>query len=90
MQKALAKPGIRNVSQGLQSFLDLPEVERFKLAMGFQKRPLGRRVEISPLAWPIFSRPGAWIVGKLLKKLRPGLWQDFSAFAHALQMRRIA
>jgi len=90
MQKALARPGIRNVSQGLQSFLDLPEVERFKLAMGFQKRPLGRRVEISPLARPIFSRPGAWIVGKLLNKLSPGLWQDFSAFAHALQVRRIA
>jgi hypothetical protein len=90
MQKALARPGIRNVSQGLESFLDLPEVERFKLAMGFQKKPLGRRVEISPLARPIFSPPGAWVVGKLLKKFRPGLWHDFSAFTHALEARRSA
>ena len=90
MQKALAKPGVRNVSQGLESFLDLPEVERFKLAMGFQKRALGRRVEISPLAWPIFSPPGAWVVGKLLKKFRPGLSHDFYAFTRALQTRRTA
>jgi len=90
MQKALARPGIRNVSQGLESFLDLPEVERFKLAMGFRKKPLGRRVVVSPLARPIFSRPGAWVVGKLLKRFRPGLWEDFSVFTSALHARRSA
>ena len=90
MQKAFARPGIRNVSQGLESFLDLPEVERFKLAMGFRKKALGRRIEISPLVRPIFSPPGAWIVGKLLRKFRPGLWQDFCTFTHALQARRTA
>jgi hypothetical protein len=88
MRNALQKPEIKYVSQGLESFLVLPEVERFKLAMGFRKRPLGRRVEVSPWARPIFSTPASWVVGKLLRQFRPGLWEDFSAFSEALRAGR--
>jgi len=88
MRNALQKPEIKYVSQGLESFLVLPEVERFKLAMGFHKKPLGRRVELSPWARPIFSTPASWVVGRLLRHFRPGLWEDFSAFSDALRARR--
>ena len=90
VQNALEKTGIQSVSQGLESFLVLPEVERFKLAMGFHKRPLGRRVEVNPWARPLFSAPGAWIVEKLLKQFRPGLSEDFSAFTRAFRAHRAA
>jgi len=88
VRNALQKPEIKYVSQGLESFLVLPEVERFKLAMGFHKKPLGRRVELSPWARPLFSTPASWLVGKLLRQFRPGLWEDFSAFSTALRARR--
>lgn len=90
VHNALQKSDIKYVSQGLESFLVLPEVERFKLAMGFRKRPLGRRVEINPWARPFFSIPGTWIVQKFLKQFRPGLCEDFTAFSKALRERRAA
>jgi len=88
MNFAFQKPEVRCVSQGLESFRLLPEVERFKLAMGFRKRPLGRRVIVSSWARPLFSFPMSWLLEKLLKQFRPGLQEDFSAFAQALRAHR--
>jgi hypothetical protein len=46
---------IQHVSQGLESFLGQPQVERFELSMGFRKHPLGRRLVVYPVARPLFS-----------------------------------
>jgi hypothetical protein len=88
MKTALERPEIRCVSQGLESLVALPEVERFKLSMGFRKRPLGRRVLLSPWARPVFSTPGTWIFRRILKRLRPDLIDDFSTLADALHRQR--
>ncbi|HEY0704010.1 MAG TPA: GNAT family N-acetyltransferase [Candidatus Acidoferrales bacterium] len=81
----LERPDVRVVSQGLESFAARPELEHFKLAMGFHQRPIGRRTIVHPLARPIFSRPGAWVVDKFLKQFKPNLAEDFSVFAQAFQ-----
>src|SRR5208283_185203 len=46
----LERAEISHVSQGLEPFVSLPDVERFKLAMGFWKRPVRRRVVVNPIA----------------------------------------
>jgi hypothetical protein len=81
----LDRPEIQCVSYGLESFVPHPTLERFKLAMGCRKRPIGRRVLINPLARPIFSSPGTWITGKLLQTFKPGLTDDFEKLSRALQ-----
>lgn len=86
---ALERPGVNCVSQGLESFQALPNVDRFKFSMGFRKRPLERRVLINPLARPLFSAPGAWLVGKVLRHAKPGLLADFSNFARLVRDDRI-
>lgn len=85
----LGRTGVSCVSQGLESFASRPDLERFKLAMGYRKRAISRKVVVHPLARPIFSRPGAWLAQKVLKRVKPDLVGDFSVFARALQVRRI-
>lgn len=81
----LDRPEISCVSYGLESFASRPTLERFKLAMGCRKRPIGRRVLVHPLARPIFSGPGAWLIQKVLQRVKPGLVEDFTTFSRALQ-----
>ena len=85
VRKMLDRPDIHCVSYGLESFAPHPTLERFKLAMGCRKRPIGRRVLVNPLARPIFSSPGAWLTGKLLHAFRPGLTDEFEKLSRALQ-----
>jgi hypothetical protein len=80
----LDRPEIHCVSYGLESFVPHPTLERFKLAMGCRKRPIGRRVLVNPLARPIFSSPGTWVTGKLLHAFRPGLTDEFEKLSRAL------
>jgi hypothetical protein len=81
----LDRPEINCVSYGLESFTSRPTLERFKLAMGCRKRPIGRRVLIHPFARPIFSGPGAWLTQRVLQRVKPGLVEDFATFSRALQ-----
>lgn len=81
----LERPQISCVSYGLQSFAPHPTLERFKLAMGCRKRPIGRRVLVNPLARPIFSRPGAWLTARFLQRFNPGLNDEFEKLSRALQ-----
>jgi len=80
----LERPQIEQVSQGLEPFLPLPSVERFKLAMGFRKRPLARRVVVNPIARPALSAAGVWLARKALGKRAPGLAEDFATFARSV------
>jgi hypothetical protein len=80
----LEKAEVRYVSQGLESFNPLPDLENFKLAMGFRKRALGRRVVVNRLARPLFSNPAVWLAGKILRRWRPNLAEDLATFASAL------
>jgi hypothetical protein len=81
----LDRPEISCVSYGLESFVPHPTLERFKLAMGCRKRPIGRRILVNPLARPIFSAPGAWLTGKVLQLCKPGLTDEFQKLSRALQ-----
>ncbi len=85
VREMLDRPEIRCVSYGLESFASRPTLERFKLAMGCRKHPIGRRVLIHPLARPIFSAPGAWLTKKVLTRIKPGLVEDFATLSDALQ-----
>lgn len=84
-KRMLERSGIRFVSQGLESFLPLPEVERFKLSMGFRKRPLGRRVAVNPLTRPFFSPQAVWLARKALGAYRPGLVEDLATFSQSFR-----
>jgi hypothetical protein len=85
MKSALQRPTVKCVSQGFQSFRMLPDVERFKLSMGFYKRPIERRVLVNPLAKTALSGPGFWIIERLLQRFKPGVVGDFSSFAQSLR-----
>ncbi len=85
VRNMLDRPEISCVSYGLESFAPHPSLERFKLAMGCRKRPIGRRVLVNPLARPIFSKPGAWITSQFLQRFKPGLTDEFAKLSHALQ-----
>ncbi len=85
VKEMLGRPDVSCVSYGLASFASRPTLERFKLAMGCRKRPIGRRVLIHPLARPLFSGPGAWITERVLQRLKPGLLEDFATFSHSLR-----
>jgi len=85
VKEMLGRPDVSCVSYGLASFAPRPSLERFKLAMGCRKRPIGRRVLIHPLARPLFSGPGAWITEKVLQRVKPGLLEDFATFSQSLQ-----
>jgi hypothetical protein len=87
-KQMLARPEIRHVSQGLEPFASLPDVERFKLAMGFEKRTLGRRVVLNPIVKPLFSRPSVWFARKTIGIVRPDLAEDFSTLTVAFRMRK--
>jgi hypothetical protein len=86
-KRMLDQPDIRHVSQGLEPFLLLPAVERFKLAMGFRKRALRRNVVVNPIARPMFSTPSIWFARKTLGVIRPGLVEDLSTFTKALEIQ---
>ncbi|MGA8220484.1 MAG: hypothetical protein WB780_02440 [Candidatus Acidiferrales bacterium] len=86
---ALERPGVNYVSQGLESFQALPNVDRFKFSMGFRKRPVQRRILINPLARPLFSSSGAWITRNILRYMKPGLLADFATFTRAIRGDRL-
>lgn len=83
----LERPGINFVSQGLEAFFPQPELERFKLSMGFGKRELCRRLVINPLARPLFSSQAVWLARKTLGAFRPGLAEDLATFSSAFRLR---
>jgi hypothetical protein len=89
MKTALSRQSVNCISQGFESFRMLPEVERFKLSMGFNKRPIGRRVLINPAMRAAFSPSGSWLVSKLLQRTRPDLLNDFSTFARSVREGRM-
>ena len=54
-QRLMQTPGVRRVSYGLESLTPQPALEEFKAGMGFQGLPIGRRIQLSPLARPLVS-----------------------------------
>jgi hypothetical protein len=81
----LARPGVDCVSYGLESFAPHPSLERFKLAMGCRKRPIGRRVLINPLLRPALTNHGSRIAGGILDRFRPGLKEEFMKLSHSFR-----
>lgn len=83
VKTVLARPEVRYVSYGVESYTARPTLERFKIAMGCRKAPLGRRITIHPLARPFFSPVGSRIIEGALRVLRPRAAARFSIFARA-------
>ena len=81
----LERPTVRCVSYGMESYTSRPTLERFKIAMGCRKDPIGRRIVVHPLAKPLFSGAGAWLVERALRWARPSVASQFSIFAQAVQ-----
>lgn len=86
----LERPEVSCVSQGMEPFVALPGVERFKLAMGFRKRPMRRRVVVNPLARVALTQTGVWLAGKALRRHWPDLAEDLATFARAASKGRHA
>lgn len=86
VKSALGRPSVTCVSQGFESFRPQPDVERFKLSMGFHKRAIGRRVLVNPLARPLFSPLGSQAIQTVLGRLKPEVADDFSAFVESARV----
>lgn len=54
-QRLMQTPGVRRVSYGLESLTPHPALEEFKAGMGFHGLPIGRRIQLNPLARPLVS-----------------------------------
>jgi len=64
IREMLSTPGIHCVSAGLQSILDLPGLDRYKLRMGYQKRRMNFVVVLHPLLEPLLlGRLGEGLLG---------------------------
>lgn len=84
----LERPEISHVSQGLESFVPLNEVERFKLSMAFRKNSLHRQVVVNPLAKPFFSESSIRIARQTLGRIKPGLVEEMTKFGSSLRTRQ--
>ena len=63
---ALRRPGITEVSWGLESLLpSLAALERFKRGMGFEERPIGQRIEMTGWLNAAVRGPATWAVPRL-------------------------
>jgi hypothetical protein len=91
VQTMMRREGVRRVSYGLEPFESLPELEHFKLSMGFQKKSIGRRILVSPLARPFLSTSFETFARGLIKL---GLFErylaDYFTFAQFLKGVRSA
>jgi hypothetical protein len=86
-REMLRRENIQHVSQGLESFASLPDVERFKLSMGFRKKTLGRRVVVNPILKPIFHPVSAWLIKNTIGLRHSGAAEDFATFTDAIRAR---
>lgn len=72
LQHALAKDDVREVSIGFQSLLAGTEpLDHFKYGLGFQKVPIGQRIELRRTLGLAVPRSVASLAGKMLKP-----WQE--------------
>jgi len=63
---ALDRPGVTEVSWGLESLLPTMEgLERFKHGMGFVHRPIGQRIEMKRWVSTALRGPASWTVQRL-------------------------
>jgi hypothetical protein len=85
VESLLQRPGVRCVSYGVEPYTPRPTLERFKIAMGCRKAPLGRHIVVHPLARPIFSSAGSWLVEHILRPVKPRLAAQFSIFSEAVR-----
>jgi len=64
IREMISSPGINCVACGLQSILDLPGLDGYKLRMGYQKRRMNFVVVLHPLLEPLLlSRLGEGLLG---------------------------
>ena len=82
---ALDRPGVKEVSWGLESLLpSLAGLERFKDGMGFRRRPIGQRIEMTRWLDTAVRGPATWAVQQLASHGRGGHTVDRAAATLAL------
>lgn len=69
--QVLHRPGIASIFYGLQSLDAPPSVDRFKLRMGYEARPVRQRVCFHPRLVPLFNRTSYRLAAWLSRRL-PG------------------
>jgi len=81
-KQLLQTPGIRRVSYGLESLVAQPALEEFKAGMGFQGAPIGRRIQLNPLARPLLSSQVVGLIRRLEGRFKGiPLLENYLAFA---------
>ena len=89
---ALGRAGVKEVSWGLESLLpSLAGLERFKEGMGFERRPIGQRIEMTRWLNAAVRGPATWAVQRLASHGRGGHTIERAAATlelHAEQPRR--
>ena len=83
-REMLKRPEVVCVSQGVEPFLARPELEHFKLAMGYRKRPIRRQMLVNPVLQPFLSRPVRWAAERMLRGSRPQWLEGFSRIVNAV------
>lgn len=69
----LRSADVRQVSYGYESLQsDLGTLDQFKTGMGFQKVPVGQRIEVAPLIRPFLNRTTSPMMLRILNSLGPG------------------
>jgi hypothetical protein len=86
----LANPEVTCVSQGVEPFLARPDLEHFKLAMGYRKRMIRRQTLVNPLLRPFVSRPALRVAEVMFKNTRPQWFEALSKIASAAGSERYA
>lgn len=70
---ALGRPGVSEVSWGLESLLPgIDGLERFKRGMGFEHLPMGQRIEMTGWLDVALRGPATWAVQQLATRGRGG------------------
>jgi hypothetical protein len=73
LHSRMRTPGMRCVSYGFESIQsDLASLDQFKTGMGFQKIPVGQRIELSAWLKPFFNRYTTPVAQQILKSLGRG------------------
>lgn len=91
LKEFLRRPEVERVSYGLESFVENPTLEQFKIGMGFRKQPIRRKVLINPLARPFVSRAARGVTRWLLPHSPQSLLlHDLMVFSESVRGRRAA
>jgi hypothetical protein len=72
-REMLALPGINHISGGPTSILDLPDLDRYKTRLGYEKRPVHFKVKLRPWLNRLLLNPAGQGTLSLARRVVPNL-----------------